>query len=299
MNSLVLRKSSGALFLAGVFFLILGMVIGISEDAAEDNIHFIILNFLCVILLISIGVLSLLLGNKFALSALLAAYVVLNITYSFYYSFKYNWWQEGAVFLIKAMSSFLLPTGFLNSTSPASILIDLTNLSVIAGAVLFFMSFKTSESNLNNYIKSSNSEFQISNKPQLSRQSLDTNVSIGYMSTNELASPAVRLGSYLLEALFTVITLGIGWLIWSFIIWGRGTTPGHQIVNLYVVSEKTGAPFTWGQMFIREILVKGLLIPLLSVVSFGIVFLVDSLMVVRDDRKTLHDRICGSIVVQR
>ena len=52
-------------------------------------------------------------------------------------------------------------------------------------------------------------------------------------------------------------------------------------------------------MFIREILIKGLLIPVLSIVTFGILFLVDSLMVVRDDRKTLHDRICGSIVVQR
>jgi uncharacterized RDD family membrane protein YckC len=119
------------------------------------------------------------------------------------------------------------------------------------------------------------------------------------MNTEELASPAVRLGSYLLEAVFTVITLGIGWLIWSFIIWSKGTTPGHQIVNLYVVSEKTGQTFTWGQMFVREFLVKGLLIPLLSLVTFGILFLVDSLMVVRDDRKTLHDRICGSIVVQR
>ena len=119
------------------------------------------------------------------------------------------------------------------------------------------------------------------------------------MNSNELASPAVRLGSYLLEALFTVITLGIGWLIWSFIVWGKGTTPGHQIVNLYIVNEKTGETFSWGQMFVREFLVKGLLIPLLSVVTFGIMFLVDSLMVVRDDRKTLHDRICGSIVVQR
>jgi hypothetical protein len=33
------------------------------------------------------------------------------------------------------------------------------------------------------------------------------------MNSNELASPAVRLGSYLLEALFALITLGIGWLI--------------------------------------------------------------------------------------
>ena len=119
------------------------------------------------------------------------------------------------------------------------------------------------------------------------------------MNSNELASPAVRLGSYLLEALFTLITLGIGWLVWSFIIWGKGTTPGHQTVNLYIVNEKTGEIFSWGQMFIREILVKGLLIPALSIVTFGVLYLVDSLMVVRDDRKTLHDRICGSIVVQR
>jgi uncharacterized RDD family membrane protein YckC len=65
------------------------------------------------------------------------------------------------------------------------------------------------------------------------------------------------------------------------------------------VSEKTGKEFTWGQMFVREFLIKGVLVPLLSAFSFGIVYLVDSLMVTRDDRKTLHDRICGSIVVQR
>jgi uncharacterized RDD family membrane protein YckC len=123
--------------------------------------------------------------------------------------------------------------------------------------------------------------------------------SVTPMNSNELATPAVRLGSYLLEALFTLVTLGIGWLIWSFIVWGKGTTPGHQVVRLYVVNEKTGKEFSWGQMFVREILVKWFLIGALSVVTFGIVFLVDSFMVVRDDRKSLHDRICGSIVVQR
>ena len=118
-------------------------------------------------------------------------------------------------------------------------------------------------------------------------------------SATELASPGARLGSYLLEALLAIFTLGIGWLIWSFVIWGQGTTPGHKILKQYIVNEKTGKDFTWGQMFVREFLIKGLLIPLLSAFSFGIVYLVDSLMVARDDRKTLHDRICGSIVVQR
>ena len=118
-------------------------------------------------------------------------------------------------------------------------------------------------------------------------------------SAIELASPGARLGSHLLELLLAVVTLGIGWLVWSFIIWGQGTTPGHKILKQYIVNEKTGKEFTWGQMFVREFLIKGILVPLLSAISFGIVYLVDSLMVTRDDRKTLHDRICSSIVVQR
>ena len=118
-------------------------------------------------------------------------------------------------------------------------------------------------------------------------------------SATELASPGARLGSHLLEALLAIFTLGIGWLVWSCVIWGQGTTPGHKILKQYIVNEKTGKDFTWGQMFVREFLIKGLLVPLLSAFSFGIVYLVDSLMVTRDDRKTLHDRICGSIVVQR
>ena len=118
-------------------------------------------------------------------------------------------------------------------------------------------------------------------------------------SATELASPGARLGSHLLEALLAIFTLGIGWLVWSFVIWGQGTTPGHKILKQYIVNEKTGKDFTWGQMFVREFLIKGVLVPLLSAFSFGIVYLVDSLMVTRDDRKTLHDRICGSIVVQR
>lgn len=117
-------------------------------------------------------------------------------------------------------------------------------------------------------------------------------------STTELATPGARLGSHLLEALLVLVTLGIGWLVWSFVIWGQGTTPGHKILKQYIINEKTGKEFTWGQMFVREFLIKGLLVPLLSALSFGIVYLVDSLMVTRDDRKTLHDRICGSIVVQ-
>lgn len=114
-----------------------------------------------------------------------------------------------------------------------------------------------------------------------------------------LASAGARLGSYLLEAVLAFITLGIGWLIWSFIVWGKGTTPGHQILKQYVVNETTGETFSWGRMAVREILVKQLLCGVLAIFTFGVFFLVDSLMVTRDDRKSIHDRISGSLVVQR
>lgn len=118
-------------------------------------------------------------------------------------------------------------------------------------------------------------------------------------SKQQLASAGARLGSYLLEAILAVATLGIGWLIWSFIVWGKGTTPGHQILKQYVVNEKTGETFSWGRMAVRELLVKGLLCGVLAAFTFGVFFLVDSLMVVRDDRRSIHDRISGSLVVQR
>jgi hypothetical protein len=298
MNSLVLKKISGILFLVGAIFVIIGSVVALSGDETVVNADFVILNLLCVILLISAGVLALLLRFEIPLFYVIGTYVGLNVLYSFYFAFKYDWWQEGIFFSLKYMSAFLLPTGFIFTTSLSSILIDITNLSAIVGMVLLLVSFNTSDSHTRTGALGTTSGFQSPKKNSLISSANDSTVTVDTMNRNELASPGVRLGSYLLEALFTVVTLGIGWLIWSFIIWGKGTTPGHQVVKLYVVSEKTGQTFSWGQMFVREILVKGLLMPVLSVFSLGIIFLVDSLMVVRDDRKTLHDRICGSIVVQ-
>lgn len=114
-----------------------------------------------------------------------------------------------------------------------------------------------------------------------------------------IATPGVRLGSFLLECLLAVVTLGIGWLIWSLVVWGRGTTPGHQVLRLYVVDAKSGRTATWGHMALREFVMKGVVGGVASSITFGIYFVVDSLFVVRDDRKTLHDLMSSTSVVQR
>jgi len=118
-------------------------------------------------------------------------------------------------------------------------------------------------------------------------------------SGEPIATPAVRLGSYLLDFLLLIVTLAIGWIIWSLIVWSKGTTPGHQVLRLYIVDEKSGKTATWGHMALRELVMKGIVGSAASTITFGIYFIVDSLFVVRSDRRTLHDLLSSTQVVQR
>ena len=61
-----------------------------------------------------------------------------------------------------------------------------------------------------------------------------------------------RLGAIVLDATLMVITFGIGWLIWSFIVWGEGQTPAKKILKLRTIDFTNGRPATWGHMGIRE-----------------------------------------------
>lgn len=64
-----------------------------------------------------------------------------------------------------------------------------------------------------------------------------------------------RLGAIVLDAALMVITFGIGWVIWSFIVWGEGQTPAKKILKLRTINFTNGHPATWGHMGIREALV--------------------------------------------
>ena len=61
-----------------------------------------------------------------------------------------------------------------------------------------------------------------------------------------------RLGAIVLDATLMVITFGIGWLIWSFSVWGEGQTPAKKILKLRTINFTNGRPATWGHMGIRE-----------------------------------------------
>ena len=68
-------------------------------------------------------------------------------------------------------------------------------------------------------------------------------------------NPTRRFTAWVLEIVLVIGTGYFGWLIWSFITWGKGQTPAQNLLRMISVNEKTGAVAKRPQMFIRFILV--------------------------------------------
>jgi uncharacterized RDD family membrane protein YckC len=114
-----------------------------------------------------------------------------------------------------------------------------------------------------------------------------------------LSTIGKRLGAYLLDGLLAIVTLIIGYLIWSVIVWSKGQTPAKQLLGMRVVRPETGLAVGWGGMFVREFLVKGLLVWVISTATLGIGGIVAPLLILGGTmRQTLWDRICNTVVVE-
>lgn len=116
----------------------------------------------------------------------------------------------------------------------------------------------------------------------------------------ELASIARRLAARVLDTVVIVLTLYIGWLIWSFMVYGRGQSPGKQLVGIYAAPvDDPERRLSWGSMLLREFVLKGLLFSFLGAITAGIVWVLDYLWALWDGsghRQTLHDKVIQSSV---
>ncbi|MEU4556995.1 RDD family protein [Actinoplanes sp. NPDC023936] len=114
-----------------------------------------------------------------------------------------------------------------------------------------------------------------------------------------LVSAGGRLAAFLLELVLVMFTAGIGWLAWALVTFRNGQTPARQILGQVAADAHTGQPLDWSRTALRELVFKGVVGYFATVVSGGIYFFVDSLMVFGSGRQTLHDRMANSIVVRR
>ena len=109
-----------------------------------------------------------------------------------------------------------------------------------------------------------------------------------------LSSLGKRFGGALLTGVLIVVTLGIGYLIWAAIAYGKGQTPAKQILKMYVIDTETGLPATWGKMFVRNVVIDGLL----NSITFSVFWLVSSIWIFTNpERQRLTDKMVKTIVV--
>src|SRR4051794_32314530 len=67
-----------------------------------------------------------------------------------------------------------------------------------------------------------------------------------------LASAWIRIEEAVVEVLLFVCTLGIGWLVWWIVAWGRGDSPAKQVLALRVVRASDRQLPGFGKMALRE-----------------------------------------------
>jgi hypothetical protein len=112
-----------------------------------------------------------------------------------------------------------------------------------------------------------------------------------------LATVGMRFLGWVLESFLVVITLVIGWLIWYFVVVGRGLTPARQMLKLIVVDSQTKVPVDPGKAFIRGFLVYVVLFGIiLSVIPFGA--LIAAAFIFRESRQTLWDQLTNTVIGQ-
>ena len=104
-----------------------------------------------------------------------------------------------------------------------------------------------------------------------------------------------RLWATILDGLLFIVTCGIGWLIWSIVLWQQSTSPAKKMLKLKIVDLNTGAPASMVQMLLREVLGK----IVLSTVTSGLTTLVGAVLIlVVPSRQGVWDYISKTTVVR-
>lgn len=108
----------------------------------------------------------------------------------------------------------------------------------------------------------------------------------------QVASVGIWIGAFFLSFVLSLITLGIGYLIWGAITWANGQTPTQQVLGIRCWRMQENTVASWGQMFLW-----GLSRSVIDYIAFGgLVSFV--MMLVNKDRRTLYDHISGIVLLQ-
>lgn len=121
----------------------------------------------------------------------------------------------------------------------------------------------------------------------------DQHTGLAIPNGTEVASIGRRIGAYFLAIPLSIVTLGIGYLIWGLIVWGNGQTPALQVLGMRCWRPETRQIAGWGTMALREIIGR------LAESILGIFTAIPAFVMwlSNKERRAWHDLIAGTVVL--
>lgn len=117
-------------------------------------------------------------------------------------------------------------------------------------------------------------------------------------TSGDYAAPYLRrLAGELLDLLiFLLVPI---WLYWMWFTSREGQSPAKSLLDLYVIAE-SGQPITPQRMWVRELLIKRLLLGLIGYLFTLLGPIINAgWILLNPDRQCVHDRMVGTLVVVR
>lgn len=107
-----------------------------------------------------------------------------------------------------------------------------------------------------------------------------------------------RFGSWLLNPLLMLVTLGLGWLVWALVLAAqkRGQSPAKQLLGHRVIIESTDEPAGLLRMFFVRGIAVAIIMSLANALVIGGVILL-LIPFFRSDKATVWELISGTRVV--
>lgn len=110
-----------------------------------------------------------------------------------------------------------------------------------------------------------------------------------------LAGSGSRIGAALLDSLLMIVTLFIGWFIWSIVLWKQSTSPAKKMLGMTIVDANTGAPASMKQMVMREVLGKWVVGSVAGIASLASIIMLWA----TPRKQTVWDYIGTTVVVKK
>jgi RDD family protein len=116
------------------------------------------------------------------------------------------------------------------------------------------------------------------------------------------ASPGVRLHALALTVGLIIVTLGLGWMVWSVVEWHRSSTPSYRLTGLRLIRKSDGTPAGPVRVLVRALCCLVLVMPtIVACAIIGLSFVMGASApddLITTSRRAPWDVLAGTDVVR-